>query len=381
MHDESYLRHSQGACQVHMTSVSELKELWKEISELASVHLRAKCEAMTQTPKPALNMQDKTVSASVPMDRAVGFTEESACTEMNEQDCSKERQDTDSCYISEQTAYIMRLEEEAVKKEEQVAEIKADLESAYKQIAQLKLHNKELLAADAKLRREDSMNAQKKFFVLEMQLQELGAALKARDDELESIKEERDVLGDEIARLQSRMVKLQRDKIEKYVVVEEASTRNSIEISDLIELIHSEAPWATCRQPACNLTLQETEDDLERLKNIFSILISEIKQTSKQLQSFNTFTLEHGRFDLLGSCFEMSVQFYAVSSKAMGEQRYSELSLIQNGASFEWPQSSLSNISSQHLKVPKWSCGSLSKAPLLALLKATYARFMSFKRV
>jgi hypothetical protein len=363
-----------------MTSVSELKELWKEISELASVHFRTKCEATTQTPKPALNTQDKTVSASVPTDRAVGFTEESAFTGMNQQDCSQERQVTGSCYISEQTAYIMRLEEEAVKNGEQVAEIKADLESAYKQIAQLKLQNKELLAADAKLKREDSMNAQKKFFALEIQLQELGAALKASDDELESVKEERDVLGDEIARLQSRMVQLQRNKRGKYVV-EEASTRNSIEISDLIELIHAEAPWATCGQPACNLMLQETEDDLERLKNIFSILISEIKQTSKQLQSFNTFTLEHGRFDMLGCCFEMSVQFYAVISKAIGEQRYSALSLTENGASFEWPQSSLSNISSQHLKVPKWSCGLLSKAPLLALLKATYARFMSFKRV
>ena len=54
-----------------------------------------------------------------------------------------------------------------------------------------------------------------------MQLHELGNALKASDIALERVRGERDVLGDEMALLQTRMRMLEKDEMERIAEVEE----------------------------------------------------------------------------------------------------------------------------------------------------------------
>ena len=108
---------------------------------------------------------------------------------------------------------------------------------------------------------------------------------------------------------------------------EEASLRMSIEISDLLELIHREAPWVT--RSTAHLTVADdsrdsnsldypARDDMARLARLCKTLICSQIQMQQRLSENHVATLDSTRFDTLVTESKDVVKFLSLQGPSAG---------------------------------------------------------------
>ena len=160
---------------------------------------------------------------------------------------------------------------------------------------------------------------------LEVELQEVAASLKASELDSELLREERDVVSDELAVLQASIVRLERDKLASHADVEETSNESLIEILDLVDLIRRDAPWIEH-----HALVDVQEPDRWRGKATLRTLVQALLQESSQTRHRAT-VLDRTRFDSLLAESEEMASFLTNQGPAGGfvEADLKEVAILQ----------------------------------------------------
>lgn len=272
------------ACgQADMSSLPELEELWTEIERTCS-HLRASiCDAMTQT----LAVGD---AVAIERELSSGTTLCSPSTRMPFEHDWASINKSQSVDVMTQTE-ASNSESKAVATELVAPETTNAVSHEHEECERVSIEQQRILA-------------------LEVQLHELGEALKASDMVLEKVREERDVLGDEVTFFQT--LALEKDAIERDAEAEEeARIQQSLEISDLIEMIYRKAPWVTCSK----LNVKGGSSEMESLRNLCTLFLEDIKQWRSNC---DTAMLDRTRFESLVSESEGMINFLCEQGPSAG---------------------------------------------------------------
>ena len=280
-----------------MSSLPELEELWTEIERTLSRLLPSTCDAFTQTlgvGDAVANVESNEVIDAQGWPR--GLVGEYDLATLG----AKQRVD-----VLTQTEFPSN-QSKAVGTEQ--LELEMTTAVSHGQVEALSLLQE--MQECAELERV-SIEQQQRILALEVQLHELGDALKASDVALERVRGERDVLGDEMALLQTKIRMLEQDEMERNAEVEEERIQQSLEIADLIEMIYRHAPWVT----RSKLSVKSGSNDTESLKNLCTMLIEDIKQWRSNCAAA---MLDRTRFDSLVSESEGMAKFLCEQGPSAG---------------------------------------------------------------
>ena len=238
--------------QVVAAALPELEELWNEISMLVSAHTA--------------------LATGVGKDEGADGEEEAVHAEKQTDRCTREDKAFSTEHVQKET----------------------DLQ-AQKLAALLRIQHMHSVQNEFK---EAALEQQQKILALEVELHELADALKTSDVALETVREERDVLGDEMAFLHARLLRLERDKVDLCADAEETSIKHSIAISDLADLIHRVRHAHSTSYEASRVDVDGRGGDVESLKQLCTTLVQEMKQ---RLSGDHVATLDRTRFDIIMS--------------------------------------------------------------------------------
>ena len=252
-------------------SLPELSQLWLEVQALASASFHERCDTPTQTVPLTAVTEDGTTQTT-----ALLTTDQStsACLSQARDSPRKDPEDTPCCAGDKHKEFGTQTElcsrrDKAVATELQDYELQRlqDMQEMQDELKSTVIREQEAIVA------------------LQIQLQELSGEIDTSNAALEVMKEERDVLGDEVAFLQAKLLRLERDRLsrerELVAEAEEHNIRMSIEISDLIAMIHQGAPWlmASMHDWRYSDLLEDREHEygMESLQNLCKRLVHELQ--------------------------------------------------------------------------------------------------------
>jgi len=237
---------------VQESRLPELQELWQEILLQSSQSQKCK-DAVVQTASPSVrDMEGVVATLAVPASTDGAGNGSRMDAEMAAcQHCSNDETDhSQNARLSDPCRDHL----EALTRLEDMQEV-------------LRQHEREAVE------REERLAA------LELQLREIASALNSSGLESEVLREERDIVSDELAVLQARMIRIEEDNLVNHARAEEANLRNVTKISDLVNLIKREAPWLQHGGlEAAQITQDRSDGDVntEALRSLVLMLLQEI---------------------------------------------------------------------------------------------------------
>jgi hypothetical protein len=270
--------------QADMSSLPELEELWTEIERTCSRLRASTCDALTQT----LAVGD---AVAIERELSSGTTLCSPSTRIPFEHDWASINKSQSVDVATQTE-ASSSESKAVATELVAPETTNAVSHEHGAALSLlyKMQDCERVSIE-----------QQKILALEVQLLELGEALKASDMVLEKVREERDLLGDEVNFFQT--LALEKEAMERDAEAEEeVRIQQSLEISDLIEMIYRKAPWVT----RSKLNVKGGSSEMESLRNLCTLFLEDIKQWRSNCDAA---MLDRTRFESLVSESEGMINF------------------------------------------------------------------------